>query len=120
MNASTEQWPGIQCPNGGTITFNGTGTLNVTGGNNCAGIGSGSFACGNIIINGGTINATGTGNAAGIGKGGSMSCGNITINGGAVTAHKGNNASTLYDIDNGTGGSTITIAPGTTTSSYRP
>ncbi len=119
---SNSNFPGIECPNGGTITFTGTGTLNVTGGNNCAGIGSGSVNCGNIIINGGTINATGTGNAAGIGKGGSMSCGNITINGGIITAHKGNNASTLYDIDNGTGGSTITIGTGENIGSsiYRP
>ena len=70
-----------------TLTLQGSGTLNVTGGWAAAGIG-GSYEspCGNITISGGTITANGGKNAVGIGCGRNSSCGDITINGGSVTA----------------------------------
>jgi len=67
---------------------NGTGTLNVTGGNNAAGIGGDEGQIGsNITINGGKIIATG-GSTAGAGIGGGFDAAgtDITINGGVVTA----------------------------------
>lgn len=98
---------GIQIGGAGTtLTINaetlGTGKLNVTGGDDGAGIGTGyafssAVTGGNIVINGGVINATGgsyDGGAAGIGtgyaKGSKNECGNITINGGTVIATGGN------------------------------
>ena len=87
-----------------------SGTITATGGEGCAGIGSGySFAggytvsfsrCGDITITGGTIEATGGNGAAGIGSGhrgnlsGRTTCGTITITTGVtkVTATKGNDA----------------------------
>lgn len=95
-------YPGVQAgPDGTTLTIDGSGTLNATGGSDgAAGIGSGMNAsCGNITINGGTIIATGGPNGAGIGTGytnaqgsGNISCGIITITGGTVTAYGGENA----------------------------
>ena len=86
-------------PDGTTLTIGGSGTLNATGGSDgAAGIGSGkSTSCGNITINGGNIEVWGGANGAGIGTGyctaaGSISCGIITITGGTVTAYGGNNA----------------------------
>ncbi len=70
-----------------TITAESTGTLNVFGGIDGAGIGSGSKGvCGDIAIHGGTILAAGGDDSAGIGCGWTGSCGNITITGGTVTA----------------------------------
>ena len=84
-----------------TLTISGSGSLNATGGENGASIGTGlaqdeEKTGGNITINGGTINATGGYYGAGIGCGQAYSktennnatnkCGNITINGGTVTA----------------------------------
>ena len=94
---------GIQIGGAGTtLTINaetaGTGILNVTGGDDGAGIGTGyawnsAVTGGNIVINGGVIKATGggfSGGAAGIGTGYAENykneCGDITINGGEVTA----------------------------------
>ena len=54
----------------------GTGTLEATGVESCAGIGGGGI----VTINGGTVIATGGSSAAGIGGG------TVTINGGTVTA----------------------------------
>jgi len=95
-------YPGVQAgPDGTTLTIDGSGTLNATGGSDgAAGIGSGMNAsCGNVTINGGTIIATGGPNGAGIGTGytnaqgsGNISCGIITITGGTVTAYGGENA----------------------------
>ena len=87
-----------------TLTISGTGSLNATGGDNGAGIGTGlaqdeEKTGGNITINGGTINATGGYYGAGIGCGQAYSktennnaankCGNISITGGTVTATGG-------------------------------
>lgn len=97
-----KDYPGVQAgPTNTTLTIQGSGTLNATGGSDgAAGIGSGMNAsCGNITINGGTIIATGGPNGAGIGTGytnaqgsGNISCGIITITGGTVTAYGGENA----------------------------
>ncbi|MBP5796789.1 MAG: InlB B-repeat-containing protein [Bacteroidales bacterium] len=79
--------PGIYVPQGHTLTLQGSGTLNATGGYRGAGIGSGwSSSCGNITISGGNVTAIGGQYAAGIGSGRSSSCGTVTISGGNVTA----------------------------------
>ena len=79
--------PGIYVPQGHTLTLQGSGTLNATGGNSSAGIGSGrSSSCGNITISGGNVTAIGGQYAAGIGSGRSSSCGTVTISDGTVTA----------------------------------
>ena len=76
-----------------TLTIQGSGSLNATGGTYGAGIGSnGSTACGNIVIQGGNITATGGENGAGIGAGYVGQCGDITIIGGTVDAKAGSNA----------------------------
>ena len=95
-------YPGVQAgPAGTTLTIEGSGTLNATGGSDgAAGIGSGMNAsCGNITINGGNIEAWGGPNGAGIGTGytnaqgsSDISCGIITITDGTVTAYGGENA----------------------------
>ena len=92
----------VQIGDKGTmLTISGTGSLNATGGDGSAGIGTGlaqdeEKTGGNITINGGTITATGGYYGAGIGCGQAYSktennnatnkCGNITITGGTVTA----------------------------------
>ena len=89
---------------GTTLTISGTGSLNATGGDGSAGIGTGlaqdeEKTGGNITINGGTITATGGYYGAGIGCGQADSktennnaankCGNISITDGTVTATGG-------------------------------
>ena len=81
-------------PAGTTLTINGDadGSIEVEGGSNGAGIGSGKdySTIGNITINSGIITATGGKWGAGIGSGDfGSSCGNITITGGTVTATGG-------------------------------
>lgn len=83
-------YPGIFVPEGKTLTIQGTGSLEACCNSNYntpwgAGIGSGNFACGNIVIKSGTIIARG-GASAGIGCGYSGTCGNILIEGGDITA----------------------------------
>ena len=76
----------------GNIVIQG-GNITATGGTYGAGIGSnGSTACGNIVIQGGNITATGGTYGAGIGAGNYGYCGNISINGGTVYAKAGSNA----------------------------
>ena len=86
--------PGIFVPSNKTLTLQGSGTLNATGGEDAAGIGNGFMSsCGNITISGGTVNANGGGAAAGIGSGYSeSSCGTVTISGGIVNATGGEDA----------------------------
>ena len=81
---------GIQKENRGYLKMGGTGSLNVTGGMQGAGIGGGYAKVGeNITITGGTVTATGGTKGAGIG-GGYLGAGkNITITGGTVTATGG-------------------------------
>ena len=75
---------GINCDSGSTLTIEGTGTLNASGGQGYPGIGG----RGDIVINGGIITATGgSQGGAGIGSASSnIGCGDITINGGNITA----------------------------------
>ena len=75
----------------GTLTIDGTGSLEAYGGNEAAGIGSrANNNVRNIVINGGTITAECTGrDGAGIGGGHSDKAENIRINGGVVTATGG-------------------------------
>ena len=83
------EYPGIYVAENFTLTIEGDGTLETTGGYNAAGIGGGyQMSCGNITINSGTITASSeNGFGAGIGGGYNLSsCGNITINGGTITA----------------------------------
>ena len=91
-----EYYPGIFVSPGKTLYIEGSGTLNVSGGDYAPGIGTAydydndaAVNCGNIVINGGTVNATGGEWAAGIGSGTVSTCGNITINGGTVNATGG-------------------------------
>ncbi len=88
---------GICGYNGGNIKITG-GTITAEGGEEAAGIGTGSaggsvFLCGDITISGGTVTARGGPFAAGIGTGYAYNynnqCGNITISGGTVTATGG-------------------------------
>jgi len=73
------------------LTISGSGTLLVSGGAGCCGIG-GASGNQNIIINGGIIEATGGAGAAGIGGSFETGFGEITINGGTVTATGGTGA----------------------------
>ena len=75
---------GIYAPEGGTLTISGDGTINATGGEYAAGIGSNYLgSSGDIVITNGsaTINATGGYAGAGIGSGykAASECGNIEI-----------------------------------------
>ncbi len=97
------EWPGIVIAAGATLTIDGSGSLDVSGGVNSAGIGSNriynSGGCGNIIINNGTIIARGGAGSPGIGATQGSSCGDITINGGTITSTRGDN----YSADLGCG-----------------
>ena len=111
------QGSGIYVPGFKTLTIQGNGTLNVTGGNGAAGIGGGSFShLGNIIISGGTVTATGGYGATGIGTGSSFSyCGDIIISGGTVTANGGVYAVGIGGGYNESSCQNITISGGTVT-----
>ena len=97
-----------------TLTIEGSGTLNVSGGDSYAGIG-GHNPSGyqDLVINGGIITATGGFFAAGIGSGNSSAFGNITINGGEIVAIGGVRAAAIGCGNNGQCG-TITINDGIT------
>jgi len=91
-------WPGISASLNTTLTIEGTGSLDVTGGWSCAAIGGGLWTngpCGTITINSGIITAKGAASSwigtagAGIGGGAAEPSGNITINGGVVAATDG-------------------------------
>lgn len=101
----------------GTLTIDGTGSLNAKGGASAAGIGGGETSatvasCSNIIINGGTITAEGIDCGPGIGTGyyGAATADNIQINGGNVTII-GNDAG-IGTSRNGTSVSNIKITGG--------
>lgn len=97
---------GIFVPQNSTLTINGEGTLNVTGGNLAAGIGGDLWHnAGTINIKNGSINATGGSNAAAIG-GGHANDGegldhpyggfqSISITGGTVNATTTGNAAAI-------------------------
>lgn len=73
----------------------GSGKLDATGENYCAGIGGNRGDSGNITINGSTVTANGGNYGAGIGGGDKGNGGIITINGGTVTA-TGNIVDPIY------------------------
>ena len=105
-HCSSNNYPGIQAgPQGNTLTIQGTGSLNVQGGSNAAGIGGGSgITCGNISLMGGAITARGGQYGAGIGSGQGGTCGNIEIVGGEITATGGEGAA---GIGSGSGINTV-------------
>ena len=112
-------YPAIQAgPEGTTLTIDGTGSLNATGGTSAAGIGSGfdHAACGDITINGGTIHASSTDFGAGIGSGYSYSkCGDIVINGGTIYASSNNDGAGIGSGYKNSSCGDITISGGTVT-----
>ena len=103
IHCSSNNYPGIQAgPQGKTLTIQGTGSLNVQGGSNAAGIGGGSgITCGNISLKGGAITACGGQYGAGIGSGQGGTCGNIEIVGGEITATGGEGAAGIGSGQNG-------------------
>ncbi len=116
-------YPGIHVPVGSTLTIAGDGVLTASSNGRGAGIGGGwNISCGNIVIAGGTINATGGSNCAGIGGGYpkniSVSCGDVTIGSGiakvvATGGAAADGASDPAPVGAGSGCTcgTITIAP---------
>ena len=89
---------GIEVQYGSKVTFTGEGTLNVTGGNLGAGIGSWGYernsaesknTVGEIVIESGNIIAYGGYYGAGIGSGAHSSGNSIIINGGVIHAYGG-------------------------------
>ena len=107
---------GIYVPENKTLTIQGSGTLNATGGKHGAGIGGGrKSSCGNITISGGSVTATGDFGTAGIGSGYyQSSCGNITINGGTVTANGGDYSAGIGSGRNYSPCGSISITQGVT------
>ena len=93
ISCTTKDRSGIEAgPTDATLTIDGSGRIEVSGGADASAIGSGGFgsSCGAITINGGTIIATGVDKGAGIGSGYyNSTCGAITINGGTITATGG-------------------------------
>ena len=108
--------PGIQAPASGTLTIDGSGSINVqSNGNDCAGIGGNAGGnCGNIRIKGGYITSCGGSYGAGIGSGSDGTCGNIEIEGGTISATGGEGAAGIGSGWEGTCGS-IEIEGGTIT-----
>jgi hypothetical protein len=103
---------GSQGAAGGHIIIN-SGRVEVTGGQQGAGIGSG-FKGGHasdITINGGAVQATGGDKAAGIGGGDDSNSGRITVNGGTVTAEGGNHGAGIGSGDE-FDGQTVLISGG--------
>ena len=102
---------------GGEIVIHG-GTIEATGHDNCAGIGSndGNGTTSPITIYGGTIYTRGGSDAAGIGGGCDCDGGTVTIYGGTITANEdpNENAAAIGGGENGNGG-TIRIHGGTIT-----
>lgn len=108
---------GIYVPQNKTLTIQGSGTLNATGNNWSAGIGSSyESSCGNITINGGNITANGGASGAGIGSSiDHSSCGNIIINGGTVNATGGDDSAGIGSGEYYSSCGDITISGGTVT-----
>ena len=99
----------------GTLTIQGTGSLEAKGGAGGAGIGGGYVGNGsNITINGGTVTATCGYHGAGIGGGYGGSGEKIEISGGTVTATGGYYGAGIGG-GNGGNGSNITISDGKVT-----
>ena len=126
VTTTAEGYPAILPGSSGTtLKIQGSGSVNATGGQYAAGIGtgnlsSGSNTYGNIVIESGTIIANGGESGAGIGSGSRGACDNITISGGMVKANGGQYAAGIGS-GNGYGGvygskcGNITISGGTIT-----
>ncbi|MEE1250033.1 MAG: hypothetical protein UHU19_12525, partial [Lachnospiraceae bacterium] len=92
---------GIHVPEGTSLTIQGSGKLDVTGGRNAVGIGGTATSdptengesCGTVVITGGTVSVTGGFSAYGIGGGWSSTSqglmGSVVITGGTVTVAGG-------------------------------
>lgn len=107
---STDGEPGIKVEGATEVLINGTGSLKVTGGDGCAGIGSeNNSTTGTINITGGNLVVTGGLNGAGIGGGNASTGGNITISGGTIYA-SGDTANGAQDIGNGAAGAGATLS----------
>jgi len=91
---ATDGTPGIYVESGGKLIISGDGSLHVSGGAGCAGIGGYSGgAYGEIVINNAKVTANGGNGGAGIGGGSrNETGGRITVNGGTVNAFGGKNA----------------------------
>ena len=110
---------GIQVEHGSSVTFEGEGTLNVTGGRWGAAIGSYGtdinipeeqrVQVGEITINSGNINAYAGARGAGIGSGYHVNGNKITINGGTIHAY-GNELGAGIGSGYGTSGGAIGVA----------
>ncbi|MEG1845952.1 MAG: hypothetical protein RR239_03520, partial [Oscillospiraceae bacterium] len=110
--------PGIGVNSTGSLTISGSGSLDVTGGNGCAGISSSKdpSLTSNINITGGTINANGGSQSAGIGSSkNSSSTLNINITGGTITANGGSGCAGIGSGYNSSSTSNINISGGTIT-----
>ena len=95
ISCTTGDRSGIESgPTDATLTIDGSGRIEVSGGANASAIGSGyGSSCGAITINGGTIIATGVDKGAGIGSGYVKStCGAITIKAGSIISNRGDSA----------------------------
>ena len=108
--------PGIQAPSSGTLTIDGSGSINVqSNAVGCAGIGGKiNVNCGSINIKGGSITSCGGASGAGIGSGQNASCGNIEIEGGTISATGGSGAAGIGSGQGGTCGN-INIEGGAVT-----
>ena len=110
---------GIEVEHGSSVTFNGDGTLNVTGGKWGAAIGSYGtdinipeeqrVQVGEITIDSGNINAYAGPRGAGIGAGYHVNGNKITINGGVIHAY-GNECGAGIGCGYGTSGGAIGVA----------
>ena len=110
--------------NFGIIALQGTGTVNATGGNRAAGIGSGgkahsdSTVGGTVLIRSGTVEAASGQDAAAIGCGPDMTCRAVVeITGGKVTARGGKSGPGIGSGTNSTNEGTVRITGGTVTAS---
>lgn len=125
----TDNYPGIFAAYGKKLTIQGTGKLEASSNGWGAGIGGGrSVSCGDIEIQSGTITATGGEGCAGIGSGYAFGggytvsiseCGDITITGGTIEATGGNGAAGIGsgyrgNLSGSTSCNSITITDGVT------
>jgi hypothetical protein len=116
-NVLKSRGAGLLAPEGSTLTIttSSTGSLDVTGGDEGAGIGGGSGGDGGTVtITGGTVTATSGSYGAGIGGGDNGAGGTISISGGTVTATGGLWGAGIGGGMSGDGG-TIAISGGTVT-----
>jgi len=110
---------GIKIDSGKTFTIKDSrsgGILNITGGNNRAGINT---TDGTLVIESGTVKAVGRGTGAGIGGGNNGSGGNVIIKGGTVTAVSDSGWGAGIGGGNKGSGGNITISGGKVTAASK-